>query len=35
MVLIGLVTEEELHGNRLKKFPKKAVPSILSLDGNI
>jgi len=33
--LIGLVTEEELQGNRSKKFSKKVLPAILSLEGKM
>jgi len=34
-VLIGLVAEEELQGNRTKKFSKKATLPMLSLDGKL
>lgn len=32
-ILIGLVTEEELQGSRTKRFPKKAILPVLSLEG--
>lgn len=33
-VSIGLVTEEELvQKDRVKRFPRRAVPPVLSLDG--
>lgn len=34
-ILIGLVTEEELQGNRIKRYSKKVVQPSLSLEGKI
>lgn len=35
-VSIGLVTEEELvQKDRVKRFPRRVVPPVLSLDGKI
>lgn len=34
-ISIGLVTEEELQGNRLKRYSKKVVQPVLSLEGKV
>lgn len=34
-VLLGLITEEELQGNRSKRFSKKMAPTVLSLEGKM
>lgn len=34
-VLIGLVAEEELQRNRIKRFSKKATLPMLSLEGKL
>lgn len=33
--ILGLVTEEELQGNRIKRYSKKVVQPVLSLEGKI
>lgn len=35
MNLIGLVTEEELKTPRIRRFQKKVIPTLNSLEGNI